>query len=141
MNGLRSPLSPGTLRLAGYAALFGIPDGAQDTIRPGAFRRTLAGRDEPLPLLWQHRPGQRIGWIERAEEDRRGVGGSAGRAAPGPRAGPAPRGGEIGGLGLGCRPRQYERSGKGRLLHDIELFEISLVSHPLQHGARVHMIA
>ena len=141
MNGLRSPLSPGTLRLAGYAALFGIPDGAQDTIRPGAFRRTLAGRDEPLPLLWQHRPGQRIGWIERAEEDRRGLSVIARLDDPRTRAGAALRSREISGLSFGYRARQYERSGKGRLLHDIELFEISLVSHPLQHGARVHMIA
>ena len=34
------------LRIAGYAALFDRPDGARDTIRPGAFTRTLAEREE-----------------------------------------------------------------------------------------------
>ncbi len=129
------------IRLAGYAALFDVPDGARDTIRPGAFRRTLAGRDEPLPLLWQHRPGQRIGWIERVEEDRRGLRVIARLDDPRTRAAAALRSREINGLSFGYRARRYERSGRSRLLHDIELFEISLVSHPLQHGARVHMIA
>lgn len=50
--------------LAGYAALFGRADASRDTIRPGAFARTLAERQEPLPLYWQHRPEQRIGWVE-----------------------------------------------------------------------------
>ena len=141
MNGLSSPLSPGPLRIAGYAALFDVADGARDTIRPGAFRRTLAGRGKPLPLLWQHRPGQRIGWIERVEEDRRGLRVIARLDDPQTRAAVALRNRQIGGLSFGYRARRYERSGKGRLLHDIDLFEISLVSHPLQQGARVHMIA
>jgi hypothetical protein len=28
----------------------------------------------------------------------------------------------------------------GRVLEDIELLEVSLVSHPLQPGARVHLV-
>ena len=59
------------MRLAGYAALFGRRDAGRDTIRPGAFTRTLAQRSEPLPLFWQHRPDQRIGWIEQVSEDAR----------------------------------------------------------------------
>jgi HK97 family phage prohead protease len=43
-----------SIRFAGYAALFGRPDAVRDTIRPGAFTRTLVGRQERLPLLWQH---------------------------------------------------------------------------------------
>ena len=37
------------IRFAGYAALFDIPDGARDVIRPGAFARTLA---EDRERLW-----------------------------------------------------------------------------------------
>ena len=62
-----------TLRIAGYAALFDRADGLRDTIRPGAFRRTLAERRAPFPLYWQHRPDQRIGWVENAGEDERGL--------------------------------------------------------------------
>jgi phage head maturation protease len=63
----------GTLRIAGYAALFDIADGARDTIRPGAFARTLGEQRAPLPLYWQHRPEQRIGTVETIAEDARGV--------------------------------------------------------------------
>lgn len=66
-------MSGAQLRIAGYAALFGIPDGARDTIVQGAFARTLAERREPIPLYWQHRPEQRIGTVELAEEDARGL--------------------------------------------------------------------
>ena len=33
------------IRFAGYAALFDIADAGRDTIRRGAFARTLAARD------------------------------------------------------------------------------------------------
>ena len=49
----------GSLRIAGYAALFDVADGVRDTIRKGAFARTLAEQPHPLPLFWQHRPEQR----------------------------------------------------------------------------------
>lgn len=142
MNGA-CPLAsarPEPLRIAGYAALFGIPDGARDTILPGAFRRTLARQSEPLPLLWQHRPGQRIGWIEHVEEDRRGLRVIARLDEMRGRAGVALRRRDISGLSFGYRARAYQPSAGGRVLQEIELLEISLVTHPLQHGARVHLI-
>ncbi len=61
------------LRFAGYAALFDRRDAGRDVIRKGAFARSLAERAEPIPLFWQHRPDQRIGWVERAAEDARGL--------------------------------------------------------------------
>ncbi|MGB3739493.1 MAG: HK97 family phage prohead protease, partial [Pontixanthobacter sp.] len=61
------------MRVAGYAALFDVPDAAKDIVASGAFRRTLAERADPLPLFWQHRPQQRIGWVEQAREDDRGL--------------------------------------------------------------------
>ena len=62
-----------SLKFAGYAALFDKRDAGRDTIRPGAFKRTLAERRDPLPLYWQHRPDQRIGWIDQIGEDERGL--------------------------------------------------------------------
>ena len=46
---------------------------ARDTIRRGAFARTLAERREPIPLYWQHSPDRRIGWVDRIGEDTRGL--------------------------------------------------------------------
>lgn len=131
------------MRFAGYAALFDVADAGRDTIRRGAFARTLRERRQhggaPLPLYWQHRPGQRIGTVERAEEDARGLRviarierGSLAAALLARRA--------VSGLSFGYRARGYRRTPAGRLLEDVELFEVSLVTRPLQHGARVHLI-
>ena len=63
------------LRIAGYAALFGVADAGRDTILPGAFRETLRARRTP-------------------EE---------------------------------------------RELAEIDLVAVSVVTHPLQHGARLRL--
>ena len=127
------------MRIAGYAALFDIADGAKDTIRPGAFSRTLAERREPIPLYWQHRPEQRIGTVELAEEDGRGLRVIAHIDNPEGRAATVLKSGKANGLSFGYRARGYHRLPQGRVLEDIELLEVSLVTHPLQHGARVHL--
>lgn len=129
------------MKLAGYAALFDVPDASRDTIRRGAFAASLAQRRDPLPLYWQHRPEQRIGWIERAEEDARGLKVIARIDNPSGRAGRLLEQRSIDGLSFGFRARKYRTSPQGRELAEIELFEVSLVTHPLQHGARVHLVA
>ena len=129
------------MRIAGYAALFDVADGARDTIRPGAFRRTLAERRDPIPLYWQHRPDQRIGTVDAIAEDAKGLRVVASIDNPGSRAVAALLGKAVNGLSFGYRARGFHRSPAGRVLEDIDLFEVSLVTHPLQHGARVHLIA
>lgn len=130
-----------SLRIAGYAALFDKADGARDTIRPGAFARTLSERREPFPLYWQHRPDQRIGWVETAGEDERGlrivasIDNAQGRAAK------LLRERAVNGLSFGYRARGYRNTKGGRELADIEMFEVSLVTHPLQPDARVHFLS
>ena len=128
------------MRIAGYAALFGVADGAQDTIRRGAFARTLAARREPLPLLWQHRASARIGTVEKVTEDRRGLRVIARIDRAQSRAAALLRARAVSGLSFGYRARGFRRTAKGRVLEDIELLEISLVTHPLQPGARVHLV-
>lgn len=128
------------MRLAGYAALFDRADASRDTIRPGAFARTLAERKETLPLYWQHRPEQRIGWVERAAEDARGLRVIASLDNPASRAAAMLVHGAVSGLSFGYRARAFRHSEAGRMLEEIELLEISLVTHPLQHAARVHLI-
>ncbi|QWC56932.1 HK97 family phage prohead protease [Erythrobacter sp. 3-20A1M] len=130
-----------TLRFAGYAALFDRADGARDTIRRGAFVRTLAGRKDSLPLFWQHRPDQRIGWVEHIAEDARGLRVIAAIDNPAGRAGTLLRRRAIDGLSFGFRTRAATHSLAGRELTEVDLFEVSLVTHPLQHGARVHFVA
>ena len=130
----------GSLRLAGYAALFDVTDGAGDTIRRGAFARTLAERQEALPLYWQHNPEQRIGTVELAQEDARGLRVIARIDNSESRAVTELVSRSTNGLSFGYRARGYRRVPGGRLLEDIELIEVSLVTHPLQPLARVHLV-
>lgn len=129
------------VRFAGYAAVFDKRDLGGDVIRPGAFGRTLASRacTGPLPVYWQHRPDRRIGWIERVSEDSRGlrvVGrlDDAGGAA-------LLRDGTVRGLSFGYRATAARRTPAGRDLLAVDLFEVSLVTAPMQPLARVHFVA
>lgn len=141
MTAKAAPPDGGPLRFAGYAALFDKRDGGRDVIRRGAFARTLADRTKRLPLYWQHRPDQRIGWVETAAEDGRGlrvvaaIDNAEGGAAA------ALKRGAVTGLSFGYTARGYRRDGVGRELTDIELFEVSLVTHPMQDAARVHLVS
>jgi hypothetical protein len=128
------------VKLAGYAALFDKRDAGRDTIRPGAFSATLAARTTPLPLFWQHRPDQRIGWVETACEDARGLRVIASIDNPDGGAAAALQAGKVTGLSFGYRARQFTRDAHGRELTEIDLFEVSLVTHPMQHTARVHLL-
>lgn len=127
------------LRIAGYAALFGVADGVGDTILRGAFARSLAEGGE-LPLFWQHDARQRIGTVERVAEDARGLRVIARIERPASRAAGLLRAGAVSGLSFGYRARGFRRVPRGRMLEDIDLFEVSLVTRPLQHGARVHLV-
>lgn len=129
------------MKLAGYAALFGKRDAGRDLILPGAFAATLAARSDPLPLFWQHRPDQRIGWVESLAEDSRGLRVIARIDNPAGGAAAALQRGAVTGLSFGYRARAFTRSAAGRDLSAIDLFEVSLVTHPMQHGARVHLTA
>lgn len=135
-----------TLRFAGYAALFDKPDGGGDIIRPGAFHRSLSDTQsshsaQNLPLFWQHRPDLQIGWIENAAEDDKGLRVIGRIDNPAGAAGLALRQGTVSGLSFGYRTRDSLRTAKGRELLDLDILEVSLVTHPMQHGARVHFIS
>lgn len=129
------------MRFAGYAALFGTRDAARDAIRPGAFARWLSTRIAPLPLFWQHRPDQQIGWVEHMAEDAHGLRVIAAIDNPQGGAGRALLRGAVTGLSFGYRARHTNHTPEGRDLLAVDVFEVSLVTHPLQHGARVHLLA
>ncbi|GMN02267.1 HK97 family phage prohead protease [Erythrobacter sp. MTPC3] len=129
------------IRFAGYAGLFDVPDADRDMIRKGAFAETLSRRSAPLPLLWQHRPEQQIGEIESVTEDERGLRVVARIDRPQSRAARMLMERTVSGLSFGYRARLSRVTDAGRELNEIDLFEVSLVTHPLQHGARVHLVA
>lgn len=131
------------LRFAGYVALFDRVDRGGDLIRRGAFARAVAAGAGGLPLLWQHQPGRPIGRIESLAEDARGlrvIGRLTPEAAHAAEAAALLRDGAVGGLSFGYRVRARQARPGGRLLTDLDLVEVSLVTFPMQPGARVHAL-
>ena len=139
---------PFTGRFAGYAAIFGHPDAGGDVIRRGAFSASLAARSragDPLPLFWQHRPDQQIGWVEQIAEDAKGLRVIARLSNPEGTNAALLRAGEVTGLSFGYRAREAREivlpgAQTGRELSDIDIFEVSLVTEPMQPAARVHLV-
>jgi hypothetical protein len=131
------------LRFAGYAALFDRVDRGGDVIRRGAFARAVAAGPQGVPLLWQHDPTRPIGRIETLGEDARGLRVIA-RLTPGhaqaDEAAALLRDGAVGGLSFGYRARGQRPRPRGRELTDLDLVEVSLVTLPMQPGARVHAL-
>lgn len=131
---------PVPVRFAGYAAIFGKRDLGGDVIQPGAFARSLAKRaaDGPLPVFWQHRPDRRIGTIDMIAEDERGLRvigtlTDAGAAA-------LLRDRTVRGLSFGYRATVATATPIGRDLQAVDLFEVSLVTQPMQPLAQVHLV-
>jgi uncharacterized protein len=114
------------MRFAGYAAVFDRPDRGGDIVRKGAFARALK---PGLPLLLQHDTGQRIGEIEHLSEDAYGL-----RVIARMEDGVPVRAGS--GLSFGYRVRGMDQR-TYRELKDLDLIEVSVVTHPMQPLARV----
>lgn len=129
-------------RFSGYAAVFGEPDSFGDTIKPGAFRKTIGKRNGgSVAMLWNHNPDRPIGvWTDLAE-DRRGLkvsGQLVLDTAQGREAHALLKAGAVNGLSIGFRARAAERGPNGgRVLTEIQLAEISIVSLPAASKARV----
>jgi uncharacterized protein len=131
------------MRFAGYAALFDVVDRGGDVVRAGAF---VGAETKRVPLLWQHDPARPIGVVERAEEDARGlrvVARLSAGSATAQEAAALIAEGAVSGLSFGYRVRAAEAGppGKGgartRALTALELVEVSVVTLPMQPGARV----
>jgi uncharacterized protein len=123
------------LRIAGYASVFNIADKGGDIVRKGAF----AGAAVPVPLLWQHEAREPIGFVERLQEDDRGLRIVARLVAAG-RGGDAAalvRARAVDGLSFGYRVKAGRPGRGGRELAALELIEVSLVTFPMQPLARI----
>lgn len=130
--------------IEGYASLFHRRDQGGDVVLPGAYGQSLkalgkAGRR--VKMLWQHDPAQPIGIWDEVREDGQGLW-VKGRLLPdvakGREAVALLEAGAIDGLSIGYRTIRAERDGKGqRLLQELELWEVSLVTFPMLPEARV----
>ena len=130
--------------IEGYASLFGKRDQGNDVVMAGAYGASLkrlmaAGRR--VKMLWQHDPTQPIGVWDEVREDATGLwvkGRILGDVEKGREAVALLGAGAIDGLSIGYRTVKSERDGKGqRLLTELELWEVSLVTFPMLPEARV----
>ncbi len=130
--------------VAGYASLFGRKDQGGDVVVKGAYAASLkrlmasGGR---VKMLWQHDPGAPIGVWDEVREDATGLwvkGRILTEVEKGREAAALLEAGAIDGLSIGYRTVKAERDGKGqRLLSELELWEVSLVTFPMLPEARV----
>jgi uncharacterized protein len=142
------PLSDMRLRakgaFEGYASLFGVEDQGRDVVMPGAFRASLDRRGAgEIRMLFQHDPAQPIGLWDDIREDARGLHVRGRLIEEVERARELlalMRAGALDGLSIGFRARRATRDARTgqRRLHEIDLWEISIVTFPMLPGARVN---
>ena len=148
--GLELKFAPGSAlvadgtQLEGYASLFGLTDQGGDIVRRGAYAaslKRLAARGDKVRMLWQHDPAKPIGVWDEIREDEKGLW-VKGRLLPeigqAREAAALIAAGAIDGLSIGYRTISAERDAKGRrLLSEVELWEVSLVTFPMLPEAKV----
>ncbi|MEO0751154.1 MAG: HK97 family phage prohead protease [Pseudomonadota bacterium] len=134
--------------IEGYASLFGDQDRGGDVVEAGAYAASLTrlkAEDRQVKMLWQHDPAQPIGVWDEVREDDKGLY-VKGRLLDGvARAREAVEliaAGAIDGLSIGYRTVKATKNTKGpqkngRLLQELELWEVSLVTFPMLPSARV----
>ena len=130
--------------VAGYASLFGKRDQGGDVVQKGAYAvslKALANAGRQVKMLWQHDPTMPIGVWDEVREDDVGLyvkGRILTEVEKGREAAALLVAGAIDGLSIGYRTVKAERDGKGqRLLSELELWEVSLVTFPMLPEARV----
>ena len=135
---------PSGLAIAGYASLFGIADLAGDVVERGAFAESLATLPAPsLRMLFQHDPARPVGRWSSAVEDETGLWVEGELDARAPSALEVARLVQVGrmdGLSIGFRTLSATaRPGGGRVLHAIDLREVSIVAFPMLPRARLRL--
>jgi len=130
-------------RIEGYASRFGEMDQGGDVVVKGAYAESLASGRKPK-MLWQHNPSQPIGMWEEASEDETGLyvrGRILDTVEKGREARALIEAGALDGMSIGYRTIDADRGADGaRLLKQLELWEVSLVTFPMLQSARVDAI-
>ena len=130
--------------IEGYASLFGLADQGGDIVAPGACAASLArlaARGDKVRMLWQHDPAQPIGIWDEIREDGRGLwvrGRLLPEVAQAREAAALIAAGAIDGLSIGYRTLRAHKDDRGRrLLTEVELWEVSLVTFPMLPEAKL----
>jgi len=130
--------------IEGYASFFDQVDNGGDIVAAGAYSKSLRAlkeADRDVKMLWQHDPAQPIGVWDEVREDSKGLyvkGRILTDIAKGREAAALIEAGAIDGLSIGYRTTRATKNDKGqRLLTELELWEVSVVTFPMLPTARV----
>ena len=142
---LNGPVALGDeMTIEGYASLFGLADTGGDIVQKGAYGASLnrlGKAGQRIKMLWQHRHEEPIGIWDEVRETEKGLY-VKGRLLPevsrALEAAALLRAGAIDGLSIGYRTVKATKDSKGqRLLNELELWEVSLITFPMLPEARV----
>ena len=129
---------------AGYASMFDYVDNHMDVVIHGAFERTLQENKtgKEIKLLWQHDVCEPIGYFTTVKEDNHGLyveGYLHQEVQKGREAYALLKSGAVKGLSIGYKVRDYSVDHKSgiRIINDLDLYEISLVTFPANEMAKV----
>lgn len=131
-------------RFTGYGSVFGNVDSYDDIVVQGAFASTINnfGEKKKLPILWQHDASNPIGVYDSMQEDGTGLlleGQINLDVQRGRETYALLKQGAINGLSIGYAVKKYEMNQDTniRLLKELDLYEVSLVTFPANDRARV----
>ena len=130
----------------GYASLFNEKDMGGDIVMRGAFAKSLEERgSKGIRMLFQHDPAEPIGVWREIREDLRGLfvrGQLLPDVARAREVLSLMREGALDGLSIGFRTikGRSDKARKLRRLHEIDLWEISIVTFPMLANARINKV-
>lgn len=123
----------------GFAAVYGNVDQGGDVIDPGAFKTTLAAKGGKVPILWQHNSREPIG-MGTLTDSKEGLlihGKLSLKVARAQEAYTLLQDEILKGLSIGYEVVQEKMANGVRYLKEIKLFEVSLVTFPMNEMALV----
>ena len=132
----------------GYGSVFGNKDLGNDVIEAGAFAKSLKKRKpQNVKLLYQHKSDMPIGVFDEIREDDHGLvvkGRLALKTQAGAEAYELLKMGALDGLSIGFRvnPKEvsYDKRGNKRIIKEVDLMEVSLVTFPMNPQATVRSV-
>jgi HK97 family phage prohead protease len=130
----------------GYASIFGNKDQGGDIVAPGAFAKSLKARGaKGVKMLADHDPKARVGVWTEMQEDENGLR-VKGRLLTEKQIGKDAhidlKSGALTGLSIGGRTKSdsYDGRKRARVIKEFDLYEISLVTFPMNEQAQVFAV-
>jgi len=132
----------------GYGSVFGNKDLGNDVIEKGAFTKSIRRRtNKGVKLLYQHKSDMPIGVFDEIKEDDHGLvvkGRLALKTQAGAEAYELLKMGALDGLSIGFKinPAEvsYDRRANKRIIKEVDLMEVSLVTFPMNPQATVRSV-